>query len=561
MTATYAIIENRIQKTIDIINTRENSNRAEIAREFDVLVQRLRFRLKDHSSASAVRELHNRALKPNQKLALHTYIKRLNELSLSARLNLIESADNLLLRQNNSRWASSMSLGLKWVKRWLDRQSNLHKVKRKSLTAARKNAHNEKLLKNHFDAYNEMIKRYDMTKKNTWNFDEIGYRMSIARSDWIITADHIRRIYMSNSDNREFCTIIECINGTDKDISPMLILQKVNLLFSHFNNDIDDDVIFTTSNTGYSNDWISLQWIKHFDHYSQRYQRGSWRLLVMNGYGSHHTREFLSYCENHKIIPFDLPSHTTYLLQPLNVCVFQPLKHWHSKAVNEAVQTGDEIFTKIKLLAAFHGFRSKAFKNTTIRSAWKQTGLIPFDPNVVLNKMRETQPARSITPPTTTTESPDVWMTTPTTRKQLRRQQVSLLCSDYELELHQKLVKYTKGTNAMARRIELLENKLGRTQSAQNARNACKKQSGKVLQTGGILYAKDARTMTQDRVQVEDLRQRTRDERGEKRYINELKKVHKATKAHRMKWLKQHEAIRKVWKRVMAELLIRYMDV
>ncbi len=54
---------------------------------------------------------------------------------------------------------------------------------------------------------------------------------------------------MLNSDNREFCTIIECINDTDKDISPMLILQRINLLFSHFNNDIDDDVIFTTSDT------------------------------------------------------------------------------------------------------------------------------------------------------------------------------------------------------------------------------------------------------------------------------------------------------------------------
>ncbi len=88
----------------------------------------------------------------------------------------------------------------------------------------------------------------------------------------------------------------------------------------------------------------------------------------MDGYGSHHTREFLFYCEDHKIIPFDLPSHTTHLLQPLDVCVFQPLKHWHSEAVNEAIQTGDETFTKIEFLAAFNGFRSKAFKETTIRS-------------------------------------------------------------------------------------------------------------------------------------------------------------------------------------------------
>ncbi len=99
-----------------------------------------------------------------------------------------------------------------------------------------------------------MIKQYGMTKENTWNFDEIGYRMGIARSDWIITVDSVRRIYMLNSDNREFCTVIECINGTGKDISSMLILQEVNLLSFHFNNDIDDEVIFTTSDTGYSND-------------------------------------------------------------------------------------------------------------------------------------------------------------------------------------------------------------------------------------------------------------------------------------------------------------------
>ncbi len=98
MAATYAIIEGRIQKAINVINTRDNPNRNEIAREFNVSMQRLRFRLKDYSFALAVRELHNRALKPDQKLALHTYIKRLNELSLSARLNLIKSANNLLLR-------------------------------------------------------------------------------------------------------------------------------------------------------------------------------------------------------------------------------------------------------------------------------------------------------------------------------------------------------------------------------------------------------------------------------------------------------------------------------
>ena len=42
----------------------------------------------------------------------------------------------------------------------------------------------------------------------------------------------------------------------------------------------------------------------------------------MNDYESHYTREFLFYYEDYKIIFFNLSSHTTHLLQLLNVCVF-----------------------------------------------------------------------------------------------------------------------------------------------------------------------------------------------------------------------------------------------
>ncbi len=64
---------------------------------------------------------------------------------------------------------------------------------------------------------------------------------------------------MKNPDNREFCTAIECINGEGKNIPLIIVLTGINLLIPHFHNDIEDDVLFTTSETGYSNDWISLQ--------------------------------------------------------------------------------------------------------------------------------------------------------------------------------------------------------------------------------------------------------------------------------------------------------------
>ena len=86
-------------------------------------------------------------------------------------------------------------------------------------------------------------------------------------------------------------------------------------------------MVLTVAETGYSNDWLSLQWLKHFDAHTAKFQTGAYRLLLLDGYGLHHTIEFIEYCEEAKIIPFGLPAHTTHLLQPLDMVVFQPLKH------------------------------------------------------------------------------------------------------------------------------------------------------------------------------------------------------------------------------------------
>ena len=132
------------------------------------------------------------------------------------------------------------------------------------------------------------------------------------------------------------------------------------------NNDLDNDVLVTIFDTDYLNDWISLWWLKHFNHFSQKHQKRAWRMLMMNDYESHHTHEFLFYCENHKIILFNLSLHTTHLLQSLNVYVFQSLKHWHSKMINWAVQMSDEIFSKVKFLTVFNEFWIKVFKEFII---------------------------------------------------------------------------------------------------------------------------------------------------------------------------------------------------
>jgi len=99
---------------------------------------------------------------------------------------------------------------------------------------------------------------------------------------------------------------------------------------------IPGDYLITTSETSYNNDDLTVKWLAHFYRFGAKRQEGVYRLLLLAGFGSHCTKEFLDYCDQHKIIVFCLPPDSSHLLQPLDVVVFQPYKHYHAEAVEKA---------------------------------------------------------------------------------------------------------------------------------------------------------------------------------------------------------------------------------
>ena len=84
----------------------------------------------------------------------------------------------------------------------------------------------------------------------------------------------------------------------------------------------------------------------------------------------------------------DYPPHSTHLTQPLDVGIFQPMEHYHAEAVDNAIRLGDVDFNRLDFLAAFNQLCTKAFKSSTIKLSWEKTGLIPYNPEVVLTKFR-----------------------------------------------------------------------------------------------------------------------------------------------------------------------------
>jgi len=178
------------------------------------------------------------------------------------------------------------------------------------------------------------------------------------------------------------------VNANGDVLDPMIIIKSSTIL-EKWIDDLPDQYLIGISDSGYSNDELSFEWIKHFNLQSRRKLRGVWRVLLLDGYGSHHTREFIQYAWENQILLFTLPPHTTHFLQVLDVGCFQSLKWYHGRMLHWASRTGAKEIKKEDFLATIYQIRRETFRRKTILSGWRATGIYPFQPEVVLKKLRD----------------------------------------------------------------------------------------------------------------------------------------------------------------------------
>ncbi|RPA89282.1 transposase, partial [Choiromyces venosus 120613-1] len=89
----------------------------------------------------------------------------------------------------------------------------------------------------------------------------------------------------------------------------------------------------TVSPTGYMNERIALAWLDHFIKHAGASLDQYWHILLLGGHITHCYNDFVIKCHENHIIPFQFPSHLTHILQPFDVGVFRPWKHYHNKAI------------------------------------------------------------------------------------------------------------------------------------------------------------------------------------------------------------------------------------
>jgi hypothetical protein len=385
-------IESRIQEAVRKASCQKKPNISALAREFDVPRRRLHERVKGRPPKTA-HIACNKALDDQQEKAIIRWIRQLDSLHSPPTPKMIECCANQILQRNASS-NPAPRVGGNWVYRFIQRlPDDLHLIKQKPIEKDRLGAEDIGILTHWFDLLEPYIAR--IPPKNIYNFDESGFQLGQGKSQKVVTSNPIRASRgIATSDTNESLTAIECIAADGTVIPPYFIFKGEYHLERWYQQvpDSAEDYRIATASKGYTTDEIALDWLRHFhQHTEKRVSKTDARLLLMDGHGSHLTYNFLDYCEKNNIIPFCFVPHTTHLVQPLDGQPFQAYKHYFRKKNNENIQWGVSTMDKGDFLRDIPQIRQDTFKQRTIRSAFSDRGIYPWNPSKVLDILANTR--------------------------------------------------------------------------------------------------------------------------------------------------------------------------
>jgi hypothetical protein len=83
--------------------------------------------------------------------------------------------------------------------------------------------------------------------------------IKIVGGSLIIVPAHVTTTYVDDPNNRELITSTEYISASSYHVPPMVTFKGTYHLRKYFKNDMDDNILFSQSESGFVNDKLTLK--------------------------------------------------------------------------------------------------------------------------------------------------------------------------------------------------------------------------------------------------------------------------------------------------------------
>jgi hypothetical protein len=289
-------------------------------------------------------------------------------------------------------------VGKMWVTRFVTKHHDALTPRWTSAMASERHAadsHSNYSL--YFDMLELKIAEKNIQPEQTYNMDEKGFiigrtgkqKRVFSRTSW---GNKGFRQALEDG-NREWVTLIACVSAFGVALPPGLIMASDSgNVQDAWVRDIKQSkhpVFITVTQSGWSNDDAGLGWLQQvFDEDTKASARRRWRLLIIDGHGSHISRSFLTCCHQHKILVAIFPPHSTHTLQPADVVLFKPLSTAYSQQLTRWTQRSKGLLPvkKGSFFSLFWPAWLQSFTKYNIHKAFDTTGPHPLNRDQALKR-------------------------------------------------------------------------------------------------------------------------------------------------------------------------------
>ena len=289
--------------------------------EVTILTRRHQNKTQSQTAAAKKRQL----LTPLQESELVKYIEKLSERGLIPSRSIVKNYVAVI-----AEWEPSNS----WVTRFLKLHNDIICIRKATgIDRDRHLADNPASYQSYFDLIYAKLDQYAIAPHNIYNMDEKGFLLGRILPSKRISPKQMweqKKICKALQDgSRDWISVIGCICADGSSVDPAIIYESPDGLRDEWLRDLEvgkHQVFCCTSPSGWNNNKLALAWIEQvFDQLTKAKAKRDYRMLLVDGHGTHLTPSFIEYCDAHRILLAVLPPHATHSLQPLDVGVYSPL--------------------------------------------------------------------------------------------------------------------------------------------------------------------------------------------------------------------------------------------
>lgn len=280
--------------------------------------------------------------------------------------------------------------GNKWYANFMRRHPKLSLKKPEQIQKVRITSRDPFVVYSFFDMVGKLYEACQITASSApfiFNADESGFGSDPSRLRGI-GQKGVALNRISDGSGRESTSVLGCVSASGDCLPPLIVFKGKSVQPRWVSREEFPGTMYAATENGWMGEptffqWFTKMFISHVNTIREESgQQDQAAVLFFDGHSSHISLRIVEMALSNNVHLVKFPSHLTDKLQPLDVCVFGPIKTAWDKALvvhgNQRMGVGPARLQKTE----FGTLLAQVWKNIPKRnivSGFRTTGLFPLD--------------------------------------------------------------------------------------------------------------------------------------------------------------------------------------